>query len=380
MFESVLISMPMFVCGVLTLELLFTLRGRWCDVRVWLLLWAAVATVLYACHYLFFSRVLWSLPLSDSIYVACNLAVYPLYLVYIYKLTDRRPLSSWLRWGGAAYVLASLSLLAMVTTFYACMTAEELRTFFSHYLYHPQRFRLTGLPAAQALAHDACKVVFAVGVVATVVIGAGRIRRFNRLVDQLYADTDGKSLRSLQAMLAGFLLTAAVSLLVNVLGRQWFIGPHNATCLWLMASSVVFSVLLCAIGWIGLGQQFSIADIGNAPLEDDLPPGDDGKMETVVADFVRLMDKEHLYLQPNLRLDTVVRHMNTNRTYLLAALAGKLGMTFTEYVNRRRVEYANTLIARNPDLTRQEVAMACGYNSASTFYRNYRKYAGKALI
>ena len=46
-----------------------------------------------------------------------------------------------------------------------------------------------------AVVHHAGKVLFAVGVVVTLWVGTRRVRRYNRLVDSLYADTDNRRLR-----------------------------------------------------------------------------------------------------------------------------------------------------------------------------------------
>ena len=52
------------------------------------LLWWTVATALpYACHTVFFAHALAWLPVTDTLYVAMNLAVYPVFLYYIVTLT-----------------------------------------------------------------------------------------------------------------------------------------------------------------------------------------------------------------------------------------------------------------------------------------------------
>jgi len=216
--------------------------------------------------------------------------------------------------------------------------------------------------------------------VLTVYVGGRRLKRYNEMVDQFFADTDDKSLRGLTNLLIAFLVVAVVSLVVNFLGRQWFVPDAGETPWLLMVPSVAFSVLLCAIGYLGLQQQFTVADM-TVELAAPESSISEFSSELSVADaFVQLMDRERLFLEPDLRLDTVVKRMNTNRTYLLQALNRQLGMSFTEYVNRRRIEYACRLMTRNPNITRQEVATLCGYNTSATFYRNYHKYAVDGLI
>ena len=375
MIEQIIISMPMFVCGVLALELVFSLGKLYEVSKLWLLIWAATATVLYACHFVYFRHLTSLLPLTDIVYVVCNMAVYPEYLVYLYLLTDERKPSTKLRLTAIAYILLAVLSSGAVIALYAMMSADELQQFFTHYLYYADRSLLAGLPWFQAVAHDVCKVIFALGVLIAVIIGGRRLKRYNLMVDQLYADTEDRSLRGLTTLLVWFLVTAALSLLVNALGRQCFLPDGQWGFVWLALTSVVFSVMLCGIGVMGLQRRFSVADITVETTPAEQLPARNVRLQSVAEEFVSLMDRDQLYLQPDLRLDAVVKMMNTNRTYLLQALSGQLGVTFTEYVNRRRIEHACRLLERQPGMRRLDVAAACGYGSLVTFYRNYKKYA-----
>ena len=375
MIKEIIISMPMFVCGVLALQLVFSLGKRYEVSKVWLLIWAVTATVLYACQFVYFRRLTSLLPLTDSIYVVCNMAVYPVYLVYLYVLTDERQPGMSLRMTAIAYVLLATLCSGTVMALYVMMSGDELQQFFTHYLYHTDRSQLSGLSKLQAITHDVCKSLFAIGVFMAVIIGGRRLKRYNLMVDQLYADTEDRSLRGLTTMLVWFLVTAMLSLLANALGRQWFVPDNSWGFVWLSLSSVAFSVMLCGVGVMGLQRQFSVKDIAIESAPAEQLPSRSERLQAVAEEFVALMDKDQLYLQPDLRLDTVVKMMNTNRTYLLQALGGQMGVTFTEYVNRRRIEHACRMLERQPGMRRLDVATACGYSSLVTFYRNYKKYA-----
>lgn len=76
----------------------------------------------------------------------------------------------------------------------------------------------------------------------------------------------------------------------------------------------------------------------------------------------------------DLKLDDVVTLLFTNRTYLLNAIKSELGISFSEYVNRKRIDHAMRLQKNDPDILRQELAIRSGYNSVSSFYRNLKKY------
>ena len=95
--------------------------------------------------------------------------------------------------------------------------------------------------------------------------------------------------------------------------------------------------------------------------------------------FIELIDGEQLFLTADLKLAEVTLRLGTNRTYLLAMLQNELHMTFSEFVNRRRIAYACQLRSEHPELTTREIAYASGYSTFSTFYRNHHKYIKPVL-
>lgn len=71
----------MFVCGfwvvMIALNQYFDGRNK---ARMMLMLFMAVATLLYAGHCVFLNRFYSNMPLFDSLYAFSNLAVYPMFL------------------------------------------------------------------------------------------------------------------------------------------------------------------------------------------------------------------------------------------------------------------------------------------------------------
>lgn len=370
MVKSLLVALPMLVCAVFALQLLLTWWRHRDAAQGWLGVWASVATLLYAGHFLYFHRSMDLLALSDTLYVGANLAVYPLYLVYISQLTEKQPISS--RWQSLAAwmglpVVGSLA----VGVLYVMMSTEETRFFVETYLFSGSRQELVGLSLVQAYVHDVSHVLFAVLVVGVMVTGIRKIRRYNLKLQDLYADTEDKQLNSISVILWLFVATSFFSIAANAVGRPSF--EHS---LLLAIPSLLFSSLLFGICWIGL-ETHSFSDEMEKNDAPALP--NFGIPETSGADFVllarqfnHLMSDEQMFLMHDLRLDYVVQRLGTNRTYLLAALKQELGMTFNEYVNRRRIAHARQLIKSNPSILKADVATRSGYNSLSAFYRNLK--------
>lgn len=88
-----------------------------------------------------------------------------------------------------------------------------------------------------------------------------------------------------------------------------------------------------------------------------------------------VIEKENLYRDPNLTIFTLSRTIGTNRTYLARAFKECYGETFSEHINRLRVEEAVRLMREEKKLTLGEIAERVGYNSETSLYRNFvRRY------
>jgi hypothetical protein len=82
-------------------------------------------------------------------------------------------------------------------TLYAVMNPDEMALFVNSYLYHDaSRGTMTQIVTAQKLLHDFCKIAFSVELLLVVFVGRRKIKKYNSMVEQLYADTEERSLHS----------------------------------------------------------------------------------------------------------------------------------------------------------------------------------------
>ncbi len=80
-------------------------------------------------------------------------------------------------------------------------------------------------------------------------------------------------------------------------------------------------------------------------------------------------------LQDKITLEQVAHHVSVSSFYFSKLFRQVTGMTFTEYVNRQRVEWAKRELQHtNRRVT--EVAYGVGYQSLSQFNRNFLKFVG----
>lgn len=83
------------------------------------------------------------------------------------------------------------------------------------------------------------------------------------------------------------------------------------------------------------------------------------------------------HLDEKLTLDRVSQEVGVSSFYFCKLFKQTTGLSFTEYINRRRVEWAKKKLLA-PDTRVTEVAFDVGYMSLSQFNRSFLKYAGES--
>ena len=360
-------SLPMIVCGVLSVLIALSLYNHWDRAKMRLLMFMVTATVLYLAHYMYFNRQMAVIPLTDTFYSFCNPAVFPLYYLYIEELTEYRPN----RWRQVLYLLPSLICFFATVLLYLLMDAGQTATFIHQCLYGGEIASLSGLAWWQGLAHAAVRIVFALQIPLVLFFGFRRITAYNTVVESNYSNIEGKRIVGVKTLLVLFAVTSFFAFVFNVIGRQQFVdGPEPLTF-----PAVLFSLLLLLIGHVGLSQQFSVQDIEAEVFQEASVPDESGYSE-LLERIIKLVNDEKLFLYPNLKVSDLAKQINSNRNYIYHAINVEMGTSFSDYINGLRVDYAARLLEANPDLSINEVIIKSGFTSTSAFYRNFKKFKG----
>lgn len=380
MYANLITSMPMYVCAFWSVLLLLDVITTRQVAKGRLLAYMVAATVLYSGHYVFFNHLTGLLPLSDTFYCTTNLAVFPLYYLYIKELTEPHWNRRW-QW---LLLVPAVIFGGVVGLLYVLMSPAETATFIDSYLYHNQMEPLTGLAWWQAFVHHGAKAVFALMIPPIVVLGFRKISRYNEAVEANYADTDERRLWLVKTILVLFVVAALLSFAANAAGRYRFAGS-----LWLLPmSSVGFSVLQFLLGYAGHRQTFGISNLlhdmetntPEAAHATTAPAVEETEQSNILDELPALLtttvSQELLYLQPDLKITDVAHLLHTNRTYISRVLKEEMGTTFADFINRQRIDHACKLMQQQPQPPVNELARDSGFSSVSSFYRNFKLYKG----
>lgn len=340
-----------------------------------LMVFMAMTTLLYAGHCIFLNRFYGDMPLFDSLYSFANLAVYPLFYIYIVSMTspERQLLRTW--W----CLIPSVVIGTVVSAIYMMMSPHDLDTFVRIISYNEDFGSGTGLCKMMGYVRLVAKVVFAVEVVAVLVAGSRKISAYNKSVEAYYADTEGKELTVFKWFMYLFTACSFASIIFNFLGRYRF-----GESAWMIAiPSLIFTLLLFGLGLIGFRQTFTFTienfeqeEATDATMQETTLACESEK--TLAQRIEEVVMDRKLFLRHHLKVTDVAKELCTNRVYVSTAINDEIGVSFSDYINRKRVDYAIHLMRSNPQMTIHEIANLSGFSSDKSFYRNFKNITGES--
>ncbi len=336
---SLATALPFVVC--LTWTIILGLKYRQNDRgRRALAFFGAVASLLYFCHYLHFNGL--ETRFSEGLYFFCSLSVYPLYSVYILCLTGKKaPRGVNFLWFVPALVVFVLSLIGDIREHQGFQLAEQVL------------FALVSLSATFA--------------------AELHLLRFRARVNNYYANPEEKRLGPTAVLLILLFATAVASFVVNILGRGHFMAMDR-----LIIPATLFSTLLFAIFYVGEHTELPADDVRTEGKTEETAKdsADESAREALMEKIHQQMEQQQLFRSKGLTVAELAEAVGSNRTYVSACINHLAGQSFSDFVNKWRIEYAQQLMKSDGHLTITEVADKAGFTDRTTFYRSFKKMAG----
>lgn len=90
----------------------------------------------------------------------------------------------------------------------------------------------------------------------------------------------------------------------------------------------------------------------------------------------KTMRDEKLYTKIDFTRDTMIRMFNTNKNKLNEALMVGCGMNYSKYICELRLQESIRIIEEDNNISLNDLAMHCGFNTYSSFYRSFCKRFG----
>ena len=101
-----------------------------------------------------------------------------------------------------------------------------------------------------------------------------------------------------------------------------------------------------------------------------------GVQNRLLTNFILYMSEKRPWLDPELSMVDVASELHSNRTYVSTLLSDRFGMSFREYINAQRINFAKSYILANPGAILEDVASESGFTSASQFVKKFSEMTG----
>ncbi|MEM6516615.1 MAG: helix-turn-helix domain-containing protein [Bacteroidota bacterium] len=134
----------------------------------------------------------------------------------------------------------------------------------------------------------------------------------------------------------------------------------------------IYMPLIILIYWLGFnGFMISLRTYNKNANGLKLSSSD---IKNTISALENAMKNDKLYLNPSLKLNDLVQHIEIPQKTISAVLNNNIGKTFNVYVNTYRIEAfkARLLEDNSENLTITGLAFECGFNSQATFQRTFK--------
>ena len=72
----------------------------------------------------------------------------------------------------------------------------------------------------------------------------------------------------------------------------------------------------------------------------------------------------------------IASELHTNRSYVSMIINQNLGKSLKTIVAEYRIQYAKTLLAENPNMTLEQIALQSGFRSNAQFVKKFKELEG----
>lgn len=370
MAEDLIIYTPMYVTFFWAVVLLISKREK-NRAKFFLGVFMFVAFLLYLSHSHFFKKTISTFHIFDPVYMFASLSVYPLYYWYIKLLS----VETSYRWHNLK-LLAPAALFTLTTiALYQLMSDSERQTYLNELLLnrdkHSADSKLIGL---QQTIYMISRIVFILQVLYFLIKGQKLIKLYNRQVANFYSNLESRSILWVNYILYSMLITAILSIVFNILGRSFFIESP----FFLLIPSLIFSVLLFFIGFLGYMQNHTVVDLEIEVIQSENPTLKNYNTNRLNEKLLDLFINEAIYKNPDLKITHLSEKLHTNRTYISKHINTEFSCTFNDFVNRYRIEEAKRLLAEDSSKTYSlnYISEKSGFGSMGSFMRVFRDFEG----
>lgn len=370
MVKDLIIYTPMYVTFFWAIVLLLSNTKKNKAKRL-LSVFMIFAFLVYFSHALFFKQFEKAYLIFDSIYILAYLSVYPLYYWYIKILSVETGYNR----KNFRLLIPAIVLSLATALLYILMKPQERLDYLHHFLLkNESHISETELILSQKIVFIISRIVFAIQVIFFLIFGRKLVIQYNKRVANFYSNLESKTIVWVNFLLFSFVITSIMSVVFNIIGRYEFL--HSP--LLLLIPSVIFSVMLFSIGFLGYMQNHSVLELvtdESISVEKNLK---DFNQVQLKEQLLQLFEKDKIYKNSDLKITQVSSKLQTNRTYVSNIINSDFSSSFSDFVNRYRIDEAKKMLTDDllKNYSMNYISEAVGFGSLNTFIRVFKEKEG----
>lgn len=229
------------------------------------------------------------------------------------------------------------------------------------------------LPAGLALGAFVMVMIWNAVSLGYLIAALRRLLAYRQDLKEFYSNTHGRELRWIDwfgLSLLGVWMVSALALLSDNIGLVQRV-PDEA----ILAMMSVLLAVLAAFATLGesVGTQH-LATLPSKPKYARSSVSAD-RLDRLAERIEAAMQRDQLFLDPDLSLEKLTRHLRATPNHVSQTLNQHLGLSFFDYVARWRITEAKARLAAGQTSV-TAIAYEVGFNSRSTFYKAFRRETG----
>lgn len=350
----------------------------------------SIGLAIYAVAYVLFCMLFapWSGMGICISYMLAALMVPVFHYLFFKKAVDLNKFSGW------THVFVGISLAVVITQLVLTLIAgPDMSGAFYHKVVMGEQIEVspqyTGAPLWKIMEFTCFKLfsgTLAIGGTSVFIWAFIKIVKYDKLLGEYFSGRESEEKKNnLYVFLSAVL---GIIPIVLLLAQPFYLLRDNppllAVCLPLAAVSVFL------VGFYGYRVEYTAEqlrfsideDNEKRKLADEIPQEDVQTSGIIYSESLtrlkQAMDEDKVYLDPDLTLIGLSNRLKTNRTYLSKIINLNFNCTFSEFINKRRIEYALAIMQerKSQGVSLKEMSAECGYANQASFIRNFSKIMG----
>lgn len=308
------------------------------------------------------------LDIVDAIF---SLSTFPMVYLYFWSLTSDRKLT-WKQyiWFAPALIVGGIS-----AVIYLLMGDEQSTDFIRKVIESRETYPFE--PGSlqwflSIIGWDVFYIILFFQVVIIMSYATWNELRYRRGLKNFFSNLDEKSIENNRAVLIGYYVMLLLALVVFF---AWLFTPgkyYTVQFSFMPIAAVTIFVMSRYVFKMKFTAGNIIPEMEQEAKELINPPSSPDTYKKLLPLFVKLIEEDKIYLQPNITLEEIARQVNSNRTYISRIINEEFHTNFHDFINSKRIEYAKMLALQNPLFTQEQIAKESGFLHASNFSRVFK--------